>query len=48
MAGWMMTSSRFYDELKKAMVPYQGKRLTTAEINNILKTCAFAYFNILL
>lgn len=38
MGGWTMTSSRFHDELKQAMEPYQGKQLTTAEINNILKS----------
>jgi hypothetical protein len=38
MSGWTMTSSRFHDELKKAMLPYQGKQLTSAEINNILKS----------
>jgi hypothetical protein len=38
MSGWTSTASRFHDELKQAMSPYQGKKLTTAEISNILKS----------
>jgi hypothetical protein len=38
MSVWTMTSSRFHDELKRAMMPYQGKQLATAQINNILKS----------
>lgn len=37
MSGWTTTASRFHDDLKEAMIPYQGKQLTTAEISNILK-----------
>jgi hypothetical protein len=38
MSGWTTTASRFHDDLKQAMIPYQGKQLTTAEINSILKS----------
>jgi predicted unusual protein kinase regulating ubiquinone biosynthesis (AarF/ABC1/UbiB family) len=37
MSGWTMTSSRFHDDLKEAMQPYQGKQLKTAEISKILQ-----------
>lgn len=38
MSGWTTTASRFHDDLKEAMKPYQGKQLTTAEIGKILKS----------
>jgi hypothetical protein len=37
MCGWTTIASRFHDDLKRAMIPYKGKQLKTAEINNILK-----------
>jgi hypothetical protein len=37
MTGWTTTASRFHDDLKQAMIPYQGKQLKTAEIYEILK-----------
>lgn len=36
MSGWT-TASRFHDDLKEAMQPYQGKQLKTAEITKILQ-----------
>ena len=37
MHGWTTTASKYHDDLKQAMIPYQGKQLKTAEINKILK-----------
>ena len=37
MSGWSTSVSRFHEGLTRAMKPYQGRNLKTAEINDILK-----------
>lgn len=36
MNGWTKTVSRFHNDLKVAMEPYQGKQLKTCEIAKII------------
>ncbi len=36
MNGWTKTVSRFHNDLKVAMEPYQGRQLTTHEIAKIV------------